>query len=316
MKIVDVGSGPPLIVVPGIQGRWEWMRPGVEALARHCRVVTFSLADERSCGAPAGRTICFHDYVEQIGEALDLAGIDAAAICGVSYGGLIAASFAARHPRRTRSLVLVSALSPSWVPDARVLFYLRAPRLLAPMFCMTSPLRMRREVAAALPNLGGRLATSVRSSWNVLTHMCSPRLMARRIHMLSGLNLTHEATSVCVPTLLVTGEAALDCVVPTRVTHEYCQLWPHARVATIERTGHIGFITRPEAMAAAIVPFVEETAGEPAKGSALDIPAEPLAGCQHLLARSARLGPLCGSLREQNSHKEPHSGPDARQRVG
>jgi len=34
-----------------------------------------------------------------------------------------------------------------------------------------------------------------------------------------------------------------------------------------------------------------------------------LAGCQHLLARSARLGPLCGSQREQNSRNEPHSGP-------
>jgi len=49
--------------------------------------------------------------------------------------------------------------------------------------------------------------------------------------------------------------------------------------------------------------------GEPAKGSALDIPAEPLAGCQYLLARSARLGPLCRSQRVQNSRNEPHSGP-------
>ena len=262
MTIVDVGSGPPLVVVPGIQGRWEWMRPGVEALARQCRVVTFSLADERSSGARSGRTTGFDDYVEQIGQALDEAGIDAAAICGVSYGGLIATSFAARYPQRTRSLVLVSALSPSWVPDARVAFYLQAPRLLAPMFCIASPLRMRRELAAALPNVADRLATSVRSGWNVMTHMCSPTLMARRVHMLTGLNLTDEAAGIHVPTLLVTGEAALDCVVPTRVTHEYRQLWPHARVATIERTGHIGFITRPRAMADAIVPFVEETAGD------------------------------------------------------
>ena len=36
---------------------------------------------------------------------------------------------------------------------------------------------------------------------------------------------------------------------------------------------------------------------EPAKGSALDIPAEPLAGYQYLLARSARLeGPPGGRL--------------------
>src|SRR2546427_8741614 len=113
MTIVDVGSGPPLVVVPGIQGRWEWMRPGVEALARQCRVVTFSLVDERSSGARSGRTTGFDDYVEQIGQALDEAGIDAAAIFGGSYGGLIATPFAPRDPQRTRSLVLALAPAPA-----------------------------------------------------------------------------------------------------------------------------------------------------------------------------------------------------------
>ena len=56
---------------------------------------------------------------------------------------------------------------------------------------------------------------------------------------------------------------------------------------------------------------------EPATGSALDIPAKPAAGCQSLLARSARLGPLygadCESQRVRNSRQAPYSGPaDAR----
>src|SRR5437867_3005194 len=50
---------------------------------------------------------------------------------------------------------------------------------------------------------------------------------------------------------------------------------------------------------------------QPAKGAALDIPREPLAGCQYFLARSARPGPLCGTQRVQNSRNEPHSGPMA-----
>ena len=52
----------------------------------------------------------------------------------MSYGGLIALAFAVKYPERTRSLVLVSAISPAWTPDARVRFYLRAPRLLSPLF--------------------------------------------------------------------------------------------------------------------------------------------------------------------------------------
>ncbi len=52
------------------------------------------------------------------------------------------------------------------------------------------------------------------------------------------------------------------------------------------------------------------SSSKPVKGSARDIPAEPVSGWQCLLARFARLGPLCrSSQREQNSHNEPHSGP-------
>jgi len=50
---------------------------------------------------------------------------------------------------------------------------------------------------------------------------------------------------------------------------------------------------------------------KPTKGSALDLPAELSVGSQSLLARFARLGPLCGSQRVRNSRNEPHSGPEA-----
>jgi hypothetical protein len=48
---------------------------------------------------------------------------------------------------------------------------------------------------------------------------------------------------------------------------------------------------------------------EPAKDSALDIPADLWLVPQSLLARSARLGSPCGSQRVRNSRNEPHSGP-------
>ena len=119
MNIVDVGSGPPIVIVPGVQGRWEWMRPAIDALAGTCRVITFSLADEPSAG-DGGREPGFDAYVEQINDALSALHIQHATICGVSFGGLIAAAFAARYPERVAALVLVSALPPGWRPDARV----------------------------------------------------------------------------------------------------------------------------------------------------------------------------------------------------
>ena len=57
LKVMDLGHGEPVVIVPGIQGRWEWMRPGVEALAERCRVLTFSLGDEPTRGYDSARGI-------------------------------------------------------------------------------------------------------------------------------------------------------------------------------------------------------------------------------------------------------------------
>src|SRR5438034_219494 len=39
MNIVDRGSGPPLVLIPGLQGRWEYQHATVDALAETFRVL-------------------------------------------------------------------------------------------------------------------------------------------------------------------------------------------------------------------------------------------------------------------------------------
>jgi pimeloyl-ACP methyl ester carboxylesterase len=259
MKIVDRGGGTPVIVIPGVQGRWEWMRPAIDALGHRCRVLTFSLADEPSSGARFDEAHGFSSYVDQVHDALDAARIPEAAICGVSYGGLIAAAFAARYPTRTSSLILVSALPASWTPDTRIRLYLRAPRLLTPLFLAAS-LRMYREIRVASGGAARGTAVAVRHGWRVLTHMFSPSRMARRVRLLESVDLTREIAAITAPTLIITGEASLDRVVPVASSHEYLRLWPKARVATISRTGHLGLITRPAEFADVVVTFAEHAA--------------------------------------------------------
>ena len=271
MNVIDRGDGTPVVVIPGIQGRWEWMKPAIDALAQRCRVITFSLADEPSSGGRFDESRGFRSYVEQVREALDATGVREAAICGVSYGGLIAAAFAARHPDRTSSVVLVSALPPSWRPDARVRFYLRAPRLLAPLFVLAS-LRMYREIAAASTGVARGFVAATRLGWLCTTHMFSPSRMARRVRLLESLDLLAELARAAapqttpltvpstMPVLIITGEPTLDRVMRVSATHEYLQLWPQATVATISRTGHLGSMTRPAALARLVVPFAERTA--------------------------------------------------------
>ena len=261
MKIIDRGSGTPVVVIPGIQGRWEWMAPAVAALAQRCRVITFSLADEPFSGGRFDESRGFWCYVEQVREALDAAGVREASICGVSYGGLIAAAFAARHPDRASSLLLVSALPPSWTPTARVRLLLRAPRLLTPLF-LVAALRIFPEIAAASSGVTRGLLAAARHLWRVATHLFSPVRMARRVRLLASVDLRPELARITQPTLVITGEPSLDRVVPVQATLEYAHLLPHAGVATIPRTGHLGLVTRPDEFARLVVTFAERAVHE------------------------------------------------------
>ena len=108
MQIIDRGSGTPVVVIPGLQGRWEYVRASIDALADTCRPITFSLCDEPSAGARYDRENGLDSYVAQVEAALDTLGIQKAIVCGISFGGIIALRFAARHPERTSGLVLVS----------------------------------------------------------------------------------------------------------------------------------------------------------------------------------------------------------------
>ncbi len=88
MVIDDVGQGPPLVLIPGIQGRWEYLRPAIQALARSFRVLTFPLSGERHSERRLDRASGIDNDARQVLELLDGRGIERATVCGISFGGL------------------------------------------------------------------------------------------------------------------------------------------------------------------------------------------------------------------------------------
>src|SRR5688500_18785590 len=105
--MTDVGARIPLVLVPGIQGRWEWMEPSIAALARDYRVITASLPGEPGVGTSFDADADFDVFVRHLDELLDASDVASAVICGVSYGGLIALRYAARRRDRVRGQILV-----------------------------------------------------------------------------------------------------------------------------------------------------------------------------------------------------------------
>ncbi|HYT69541.1 MAG TPA: alpha/beta fold hydrolase [Vicinamibacterales bacterium] len=246
MRAFDAGAGQPVIVIPGLQGRWEWMWPSLVALSRKCRAISYSL----------GHAVTLDDLVAQLDRVLDEREIASAAICGVSFGGVVALRYAAARPRRTKALVLVSAPSPSWRPSARQANYLANPWLSTPAFVATSPMRMWPEICAAIPSAVARTRFAVTHAARIAMHPIVPAGMAARIALMNGRDFRADCARVQAPTLVMTGEDELDLVVPPSATREYTQLIRSARYELFEKTGHIGLITQPDRFADVVSGFL------------------------------------------------------------
>ena len=233
MDIIDRGSGAALVLVPGIQGRWEYVRPAVDVLAASARVLTFQLCGERRSEQRLDRARGLDQDVDQIVRVLEDRGIRRAVICGVSFGGLIALRFAAIHPNRTAGLILASTPGPTFQLSGRHQLYVRAPRLFGAAFLAESPLRLRREIAAALPRWRERRRFLLWQMSTLVTAPLSIWRMASRAELIAKSDRAADARLIKSPTLIITGERALDYIVPVGGTSEYLRLIEHVRAATL-----------------------------------------------------------------------------------
>ena len=261
MNIVDRGHGPPLVLVPSLHGRWEYLRPAVDALAESFRVVSFALVGEPRAGLRPPRGL--DDFADQIERTMDDCGIGTAVICGVSFGGLAALRFVARRPERASALILVSTPGPTWQMKPRHGLYARWPWIFAPLFIAETPWRLWPEIAAAIPN-GGQRASFVWSQLRTLVQAPLSLLrMAARARLVDAADPAADCGRISVATLVVTGEPSLDQVVSAAGTAEYVRFIRGARAIRIARTGHLGSITRPREFASAVRAFALEALGAP-----------------------------------------------------
>ena len=267
MHVIDRGHGVPVIVIPGIQGRWEWMAPAIEALAGVCRVITFSLCDEPSSGFTSDAERGIENYLQQLDAVFERTQLEHAVIAGVSFAGPIAMEYSVRHPERVDGLLLVSALPPDWTPDARARFYMRAPVLLSPLFFLEAPLRASRELRTALPRITTRLVFGLQQARRLLRYFLSPTRMTMRLQWLGRFHFS-DPRGFEKPVMLITGEPDLDRVVRPELTARYLRALPQARHEVLARTGHLGPVTRPHEFASIVRRFISEVSCDDQRASA------------------------------------------------
>jgi len=135
--------------------------------------------------------------------------------------------------------------------------YLHKPRLALPAFALGAVPKLAPEIIASLPTWPARIKFAIGHLGRVARYPLAPRHMASWVRSWMEADLTAECRSLRVPTLVVTGEADLDRVVPVPSSLDYLRLIEGSRHVTLERTGHLGFLTRPEAYAAMVSAFLD-----------------------------------------------------------
>ena len=255
-RVFDKGSGPAVVIVPPLQGRWQWMRRFVDALAERCRVITYSLYGDFGSGRPLARSQGFDVYVRQLHDVIDGAGLDRAALCGISFGGAVAVRYASLYPERVTHLVLASTPGPQWHATAEQASYVARPLLTLPVFLWNASRRLLLELQHTFPTASQRTVFVCRATVAALRYPALPHLMARRVHLMQSLDLATDCARVSAPTLIITGDPSLDHVVPVASTREYLSHIQNSRYEVLERTGHSGSLTQPQRLAAIVSNFI------------------------------------------------------------
>ena len=217
----QTGAGRPLVLLHGNGESHRVFDRIAPLLAPRHRLVAL---DSRGCGAsPRGEgPLTIARMADDVDAALRALGLDGVDVLGFSDGGNVALELALRHPGRAGRLVVVGA---NLFPEG-----LRASSLL--------PTRVGHRVLA----LAGRWLPSARSAaerWALMTddpHI-DPADLAR----------------VDVPALVVVGRR--DVVRPEH-SRLIASSLADARLATIERAGHMLPVTHPDRLARLVTDFL------------------------------------------------------------
>jgi aminoacrylate hydrolase len=226
------GSGPPLLLVPGLGGDGRWWGDNVTKLAQHFTVVVH---DHRGTGRSTLSRITYSvaQMVDDALQLIDALGLDKVHWCGHSTGGAMGQVMAIEHPGRIERLVL----SATWArTDAffRRLFEVRAMTLkqLGPvayqqgsMLSLNSPVWVR-DHDADLAALEARANEA----------MPVPEIVLSRIAAIVAHDRRDQLQKVTAPTLAIC--ARDDMVTPLYFTEELVRLIPNARAYVLPDGGH------------------------------------------------------------------------------
>ena len=260
MRYVCAGSGPPLLLIPGLLGGSFCWRFSLPVLAQRFSVHAVDLPGAGPSD-DAGVDCSMSCQAERLAEFMERLDLRQASVIGCSFGGAIAMLLAGKDAHgagRIRSLVLSAPVNPwSDFGQGRIRFLSSSLggyflRMTLPVSRPAHPIALRRMYGdpARIPGdaLEGYRASVLRPrrAQNVLT--------ALRKWQTDVESLRNVIPQLKIPTLLIWGTS--DKAVDPRSANALRGQLPHAELELIPGAGHLPFEETPDEFNRAVMEFL------------------------------------------------------------
>lgn len=239
---LEAGRGEAFALLHGIGSRARSFEAQLEGLGGAYRVLAWNAPGYGGSARLAGETPAARDYADVLRAWLDALGIERLHLLGHSLGALMAARFAAEHPRRILSLTLAScALGHANLPAPE-----RAAMLNARLADVDAlgPSGMAKKRARRL--LGPKALPAHIESVTAGMAAVDARGYGQAARMLSGGDLLADIAALGPETPLQIVYGTADVITPPAANLRAAAARAGTHVESIEDAGHAVYVEAPE----------------------------------------------------------------------
>jgi 3-oxoadipate enol-lactonase len=252
----DAGQ-PVLVLGPSIGTNREVWRPQIPSLARYFRLLRFDYPGHGGTGSRPAASLPAHDGAGappgpyQLGDLgrgvlalLDEHGIDRAAYCGISLGGMVGMWLAAHAPNRISALGL--CCTSAYLPPAggwRDRASLVRAQGMDPIAEAVSARWFTPSFTRSDPGVVAGIAD--------MLHGTDPEGYAGCCEAIAAMDLRPVLDTVLAPTLVIAGSE--DPATPPGHSAVISRLIPGARLRVIRGAAHLANVQAPGPVTAALV---------------------------------------------------------------
>jgi pimeloyl-ACP methyl ester carboxylesterase len=246
------GKGQPLVLIPGLAGGIELMGPLSRLLSEHFRVISYQLRGEDDCFA-LRRRFDLSDLVNDLAEFLEWHCLEAPAILGVSFGGVLALEFAARYPHRLGALA---------VQGVGVRFERGLLQRVASVVLSRYLLPPDNPFVNQFFNLLFGSRQEPGPLFEFVTRQCwqtDQGVIAHRFRLVEKFDIRPRLARISVPTLVISGDR--DLLVSNRSLRDLSIGLVNGRHVGVEGAGHLAAVTHPARIAEEVRRFLQPSPG-------------------------------------------------------